>query len=389
MTQLKSAVVGCGFMGRTHIEGLRRIGIEVHGVLGCDREESQKTSSQLSIPRFYEDLAELLADPEVQVVHLCTPNNLHFSQAKAALLAGKHVICEKPLALTPAETQELAGLARSTGLCTAVNYNLRFYPICQEVRARIQGGELGEAFLIHGGYLQDWLIKETDWNWRLEAEKGGKLRVVGDIGTHWMDLLTYLTGIQIQAVMANIRTVYPQRSRPRGEVETFAGKILQDSDYEKVTVDTEDAAVILVKFENGAIGTMTLSQVSAGRKNYFWWEINGSRCSMRWDQEDPNSLWMGFRDGPNQVLVKDPSLFHPEARALTGFPGGHAEGYPDTFAQFFKQFYAAVESGRLPDSGRFATFEDGHHEMVICQAIFQSAQENRWVDVAEVEAKYR
>jgi len=388
MTHLKAAVVGCGFMGRTHIEALRRIGIEVHGVLGCDREESQKTSSQLSIPRFYESLSELLADAAVQVVHLCTPNHLHYSQAKETLLAGKHVICEKPLALTPEESQELAGLARQTGLFTAVNYNLRFYPICQEARARIQKGELGNPYLIHGGYLQDWLIKETDWNWRLEAEKGGKLRVVGDIGTHWMDLLTYLTGLKIQAVMAYITTVHPQRSRPRGEIETFAGKLLQESDYEKVDVDTEDAAAILVRFENGALGTITLSQVSAGRKSFFRWELNGSKCSMRWDQEEPNSLWLGFRDSPNQLLLKDPSLFQPETRPLVGFPGGHAEGYPDTFAQFFRQFYAAVESGILPEVGRFATFEDGHHEMVLCQAILRSAQENRWVEIEEIEVQY-
>lgn len=383
MAKPKVAVIGLGFMGRTHIQALRRLGIEVYGVAGISPEEAQKAAEELSIPKWYKNIDEALADPTISVVHLCTPNNLHFQHAKKALEAGKHVICEKPLALTPKESKELADLSKKKGLITAVNYNLRFYPISQEARSRVKAGELGDPYLIHGGYLQDWLFLKTDWNWRLEPEQGGDLRVVADIGTHFMDLVTYLTGLKIKSVMADFSTVHKTRLQPTHEVETFAGKIEKNDSMKETKINTEDIAILLVRFDNGALGTITLSQVSAGRKNYFWWELNGSKASMRWDQENPNEMWIGHRDQPNQILVKDPSLFQPEVRPLTGFPGGHAEGYPDTFVQVFRQFYGAVASGKMPETGQFATFEDGHHEMVLCQAIQRSAQEKRWVDVAD------
>ena len=377
----KVVVVGLGFMGRTHIQSLRRLGIEVHGVAGVDADEGRRVAAELSISRWYPGYDQVVADNEVQVVHLCTPNHLHYPQAKQALLAGKHVLCEKPLAMTVAEARELSELARAKGLFTAVNYNLRFYPILQEARARIAAGDLGDPYLIHGAYLQDWLFLKTDWNWRLEPEQGGTLRVVADIGTHWMDLVTYLTGLKISAVLADFSTVHPTRLQPAGEVETFAGKIEKNISTHEVPIKTEDVAVILFRFDNGALGSVTLSQVSAGRKNFFWFEISGSRSAIRWDQENPNELWIGYRDQPNQLLSKDPSLFHEQPRALTGFPGGHAEGYPDTFVQVFRQFYGAIAAGKLPETGQFATFEDGYHEMLLCEAIQRSAQEQRWVEV--------
>lgn len=380
----KVAVIGLGFMGRTHIQSLRRLGIEVYGVAGVDEHEAQKAAQELGIPKWYKSFDDAINDAEVKVVHLCTPNNLHYSQAKQALKAGKHVLCEKPLAMTFDESRELAELARSNGLITAVNYNLRFYPICQEAKARISAGDLGTPYLIHGAYLQDWLFQKSDWNWRLEPEQGGNLRVVADIGTHWMDLVTYLTGLKITEVMADFSTVHKTRLKPAGEIETFAGKISENTSSTEVKINTEDVAVILLRFENGALGNVSLSQVSAGRKNLLWFEISGSKSSMRWEQENPNELWLGYREAPNQLLLKDPSLFHAEARALTGFPGGHAEGYPDTFVQIFRQFYTAIAASKMPETGRFATFEDGHHEMRLCEAIRRSALENRWVSVEEI-----
>jgi len=377
----KVAVIGLGFMGRTHIQSLRRLGVEVYGVAGIDEDEAKKAASELSIPRWYRRFEEAIADPEVKAVHLCTPNNLHFSQAKQALEAGKHVLCEKPLAMTSAESRILSDLARKKGLITAVNYNLRFYPICQEARARISEGDLGSPYLIHGAYLQDWLFLKTDWNWRLDPDQGGNLRVVADIGTHWMDMVTYITGLKITEVFADFSTVHPTRLQPEGNIETYAGKIEKNMSTKEVTIHTEDVAVILFRFDNGALGNVSLSQVSAGRKNFFWFEISGSKSAFHWEQENPNELWIGYRDQPNQVLAKDPSLFHPEARALTGFPGGHAEGYPDTFVQVFRQFYGAIDSGKMPETGKFATFEDGHHEMLLCEAIQKSAQEKHWVKV--------
>ena len=383
MEPIKVAVIGLGFMGRTHIQALRRLGIEVHGVAGIDAAEAQKGAADLGIPKWYMNLDETLADPAIKAVHLCTPNNLHYRQAKAALIAGKHVLCEKPLAMTPAESGELAELAREKGLITAVNYNLRFYPICQEARARVAAGDLGQPYLITGGYLQDWLYLKSDWNWRLEPEQGGDLRVVADIGTHWMDLVTYLTGLKITAVMADFSTINQTRLQPLGEVETFAGKIEKNLSIHEVAIHTEDVAVILFRFENGALGNVSLSQVSAGRKNFLWFEICGSKSAFHWEQEDPNALWIGYRDQPNQILVKDPGLFHDSSRALTGFPGGHAEGYPDTFMQVFRQFYGAIACGKLPEDGKFATFADGHHEMLLCEAIKRSAEQKCWVEVEE------
>lgn len=384
MSDLKVVVIGLGFMGRTHIQSLRRLGIEVYGVAGINEEEAKNVASELNISKWYKNFEEAIADSEVQVVHLCTPNNMHFYQAKKALTSGKHVLCEKPLAMTMVESAELAKLAKETGLFTAVNYNLRFYPICQEAQARIADGDLGEPYLIHGAYLQDWLFLKNDWNWRLAPEQGGDLRVVADIGTHWMDLVTYLTGLKITEVMADFSIVHKSRLQPAGEVQTYVGKLEENSSTHEVSIRTEDVALILFRFSNGALGNVTLSQVSAGRKNLLWFEIGGSKSAMHWEQENPNELWIGYRDQPNQLLVKDPSLFHASSRALTGFPGGHAEGYPDTFIQVFNQFYGAIKSGRMPETGKFATFEDGHHEMELCEAIRISALENRWVKVSEI-----
>ncbi len=381
MTYPKVAVIGLGFMGRTHIQSLRRLGVEVFGVAGITAEEAKKAAAELSIPKWYRDFDEAVSDPDVKVVHLCTPNNLHFSQAKKALENGKHVLCEKPLAMTSVESAELADLAKKKGLFTAVNYNLRFYPICQEARARIKDGDLGTPYLIHGAYLQDWLFLKTDWNWRLEPEQGGDLRAVADIGTHWMDMVTYLTGLKVTEVFAEFSIAHKTRLKPSGEVETYAGKIDQNISTNEVPIKTEDVAVIIFRFDNGGLGTVTLSQVTAGRKNFFWFEISGSKSAMHWEQENPNEMWIGHRDRPNELLLKDPSLFHPEVRALTGFPGGHAEGYPDTFLQVFRQFYKAIENGKMPETGQFATFEDGHHEMILCDAIKRSAAEKRWVEV--------
>jgi predicted dehydrogenase len=381
--KINTAIVGLGFMGRTHIQALRRLGINIAGIAGITETEAKSTAEDLGIPRWYQNYDEVLKDKTVTAVHLCTPNYLHYQQAKLALMAGKHVLCEKPLALTPKESSELIELMKKNDLIGAVNYNLRFYPICQEAKSRVLSGELGETYLIHGAYLQDWLFYKSDWNWRLEPGQGGKLRVVADIGTHWMDLVTYITGLQIDSVFADFSTIHKKRLRPVSDVETFAGKEKQNSSSNEVTIETEDVAVILFRFNNGALGNVTLSQVAAGRKNYFWWEISGSKTAMRWDQENPNELWIGHRDQPNQILPKDPSLLNAEIRNSAGYPGGHAEGYPDTFVQVFKNFYSAVNLGKIPEVPLFATFEDGHKEMLLCEAVSRSAREQRWVKLNE------
>jgi len=381
MIKLKAAIAGLGFMGGTHLEALRRLGIEVTGVLGISQEEAQTFCERTGLKKYYSRYEEIIEDPKVDVVHICTPNNLHHPFAKQAMLSGKHVVCEKPLALTASEAWELKDIAARENRVGAVNHNLRFYPLCREAHDRVRSGELGEIQLIHGQYLQDWLFLPTDWNWRLEAGLGGALRAVSDIGTHWMDMVTWITGQEITDVMADLHTVIPVRFKPKKEVETFASKIVQSQDVEPIQVNTEDYGGILLRFSGGARGVLMVSQVSAGRKNHFWWEINGKKSSLAWDQENPNRLWLGSRENPNQDMFKDPALMGRGGRSVASYPGGHAEGYPDTFVQAFKNIYQYIEAGNFKEERLFATFEDGWRELVLCDAIKRSAQEGRWIKV--------
>jgi len=323
----------------------------------------------------------MLADPEISVVHLATPNNLHFPQARAALLAGKHVVCEKPLAMNTAESGELIRLAEQTGRVNAVNFNIRFYPINHQARAMVQNGAVGDVFAIHGSYLQDWLLYPTDWNWRLEPGLGGSLRAVGDIGSHWLDLTTFITGLKIEEVFADFKTFHPFRKKPKKPVETFTGKLLTPADYTDQPITTEDYATILLHYANGSRGVLTVSQVASGRKNRLYYEINGSRSSVWFDSERPNELWVGHRDRPNELLLKDPSLLAPEARAIADYPGGHNEGFPDTFKQLSGKVYAYIRRGDFTAPADFPTFKDGHYELQLGEAIEHSARQGVWVKV--------
>jgi len=374
-------VAGTGFIGPAHVEGLRRNGVRVLGLAEINEERARQKAAEMGIPRSYGSLEAMLDDPEIDVVHLATPNYLHYPHAKAALLAGKHVVCEKPLAMNTKETAELVQLAAERRLVNAVNHNIRMYPLVQQARSLVQSGELGELFILQGSYLQDWLLLPTDWNWRLEPDLGGTLRAVGDIGTHWLDLITFITGLHIEAVYADFKTFHPIRKKPARPVETFTGKILQPSDYIDQPIHTEDYATILLHFENGACGVLTVSQVSSGRKNRLFYEINGSKSSLAWDSERPNELWIGHRSDPNQILMKDPSLLSPEARAVTSYPGGHNEGFPDTFKQLCAKVYNYILAGDTSRTPDFPTFADGHYELQLCEAIERSAREKAWVEI--------
>jgi predicted dehydrogenase len=377
--QLNAAIVGLGFVGRAHLEALRRLGISVQGVLGSTPERSKAASESLRIPRAYHSLEELAADSSVHVVHLCTPNNLHFQESSQMLRAGKHVLCEKPLALDSRESATLVSLLKETGRAGGVAYNLRYYPLCQEARALIRKGAIGQVKLVHGSFLQDWLLFPTDWNWRLDAKLGGELRAVSDIGTHWLDLVTWLTESKVSELCADLATVLPTRRRPKGRVETFQKATAAET--EEVMMTTDDYASVLLHFENEVRGVMTVSQVSAGRKTRMWFEIDGSEGSLAFDSESPNNLWIGRRDRACEVLPKDPSLQTPESRGYAAYPGGHPEGYPDTFVQLFKDFYGYLAAGDLRAPRSFPTFETGHEELVLCEAIAESAQKRAWVDV--------
>ena len=377
MPELKAAVIGAGFVGRAHVEALRRLPVPVVGVLGSTPERTEEVRRLLRLPRAYSSLAELASDSQVDVVHICTPNHLHFDAASALLRAGKHVMCEKPLAMNARESADLVQLVRTQQRVGGVTYNLRYYPLCQEAKALIEQGAIGEPRLVHGGFLQDWLLYPTDWNWRLEQKLGGDLRAVADIGTHWLDLVTWLTGRKVVSVCGDLATVVPVRKRLRGRVETFQSNAAQDSD--EVAISTDDYASVLLHFEEGVRGVMKVSQVSAGRKAQLDFEINGSEGSLAWNSESPNELWIGSRREANRLLPKDPSLMSPRSRGYSAYPGGHQEGYPDTFVQLFKEFYKYIQRGDFVAPRTFPTFDTGHEELALCDAILQSSRARLWV----------
>jgi predicted dehydrogenase len=359
MRRIKAALIGAGFVGSAHVEAVRRLGyVDMVALAGADRMRAEAKAAALHIPQAYGDWREVLADPEIEVVHNCTPNHLHFPINKAVLAAGKHLISEKPLGVSVEEADTLARLAREAGVAHAVCFNYRAYPLVQEMRERIRRGDLGEVKLIHGGYLQDWLLFDTDDNWRIDPARGGNSRAVADIGSHWIDTVEYVTGQRVAAVMADLGTFFESRQ-------------------------TEDCATILLRFENGAKGSLVVSQISPGRKNRLHFEIDGSREAFAWDQERPSELWIGRRSEANGLLLRDPSLLSGAARPYAHYPGGHNEGWPDGLKNLFAQFYEFVAGGRDPRAGEvpFPTFETGARLVRVVAAILESHRRGGWVPV--------
>ena len=381
MNKIKVGVVGTGFIGPAHIEALRRLpNVEVAALCEVTEELARQKAEGLGIERYY-TFDDLLKQDDITSVHICTPNFLHYAQSKAALLAGKHVVCEKPLAKELAEAEELVQIAADSGLVNAVHFNLRYYPLVRQMKVMREKGELGEIYSFIGSYLQDWLFYNTDYNWRLEPDKSGASRAIADIGSHLMDVLEYITGLKTTAVMADFNTIHKTRKKPLRPVETYSGKMLQPEDYADVDINTEDHANVLLRFDNGNSGVITVSQVSAGRKNQMKLEISGANQTYAWNSETPNELWIGRRDAPNQVLMRDPSLVYPEVQSTITFPGGHNEGFPDTSKQLFKEVYAAIEAGRQPENPTFPTFADGYRELLICERILESKEKQGWVNI--------
>ena len=383
-SDIGAAVIGSGFIGTIHIEALRRIGVKVVGLLEASPALGATRAEQMGIPTTYATLDDLLGDDRVRMVHVTSPNNLHYSQAKQILAAGRNIVCEKPLALTSAQSAELVELAASSGLVNAVNFNIRFYPINQHVAQLIREGGLGDVKLVTGRYFQDWLLYDTDWNWRLEPEYGGALRAVADIGSHWLDLTSFVTGLRVESVLADLATVVPVRRKPVKPVETFATD--RETETTPVAIRTEDIALITLRFQGGARGSVAISQVSAGRKNSLQYEIDGAASAVAWDSEQPDTLWIGHRDRPNELLLRNPALMNSLGRAAARLPGGHVEGFADTFAAHFIAIYEDVIAGRPAAHPAYATFADGHTEMVLGDAVAESARTGRWVDVAGTPA---
>ena len=381
MRNIGVAVIGAGFIGPVHVEALKRIGANILGILGISDEESRQAAEALGLPRAYLSLDEVLQDPLVQAVHIATPNRLHYQMARTALEAGKHVMCEKPLAMDPRESAELVALAQQTRLAAGVNYNVRYYPLCLEARAMVDRGEIGEVFSVCGSYAQDWLLYPTDYNWRVLAEEGGPLRAVADIGTHWLDLVQNITGREIEALCADLRTMHPVRRRPQGEVQTFKGKDEKTVASEPIHITTEDYGCLLLRFKGGARGCVWVSQVAAGRKNCLRFEISGARRALAWNSEEPNTLWIGCRDKANESLIRDPALVSEAARRYINYPGGHAEGFPDTFKQCFRSFYDYIAAGDFSAPPPFPSFADGHREILLGNAVLESYRQARWIEL--------
>lgn len=376
---ISAAVIGAGFIGTVHVEALRRLGVDVVGLLASSGERGTARAIELGVPRAYADLDDLLADDRVQVIHVTSPNEFHYSQVKAALAAGRHVVCEKPLSLTSVESAELCNLASRSGLVAAVNFNLRFYPLNLHAADVIRRGGVGDVRLVTGRYFQDWLLYETDWNWRVEAERVGPLRAVADIGSHWLDLASFLTGLRAEAVMADLATFMPVRMRPRGPIETFSRATGEAT--EPVEIRTEDVATLLLRYEGGARGSVAISQVSAGRKNSLQYEIDGGSASIAWDSEEAERLWIGHRDRPNEILVRDPGQLEGAARRSTRLPAGHGEGFADTFVGLFSAIYGDVARGGPADPPDYPTLADGHQALLVGDAVAESAATGRWASV--------
>jgi predicted dehydrogenase len=381
MQNIRTAVVGAGFIGPVHVEALRRLGVTITGILGCDAQESDSAQKALGLPRAYRTLDDVVADEAVHAVHLAVPNVLHYEMSKRVLNAGKHVLCEKPLAMNSKESAELVALARSKKAAAGVCYNVRFYPLNLEARDMRERGDLGEVFAVNGSYAQDWLFYDTDYNWRVLAEHGGELRAVADIGTHWMDLVGSITGIEVEAVLADLKTVHKVRNRPTGEVETFTGKMAGKRETRPVDITTDDYGCVLFRFRGGARGSLYVSQVTAGRKNCIRYEIAGSKCALAWNSESPNELWIGHREKANECLIRDPALLADAPRHFANYPGGHNEGFPDAFKQCFRAFYEYIAAGDFSAKPAFPTFEDGHREILLCEAILRSHREERWISL--------
>lgn len=381
MQRVGVAVAGTGFIGPVHVEALRRLeNVRVTGVLGSSPEKSERARKRLGLPKGYANLDELLGDPDVEAVHLAVPNVLHFDYARRALEAGKHVMCEKPLAMNARESAQLVKVARSGELEAGVCYNIRFYPLNLHARRLIAEGGIGAVHAVVGSYVQDWLLYDTDYNWRVLADKGGALRALSDIGTHWIDLVSSITGLEIEAVMTDLKTVHPVRKRPVGEVETFTGKQEGSREREEVEISTEDCGSVLFRFKGGARGQLWVSQVTAGRKNCLRYEISGAEGAIAWNSQKPNELWIGRRDEPNAELIRDPALMSDLAGGFTNYPGGHNEGFPDTFKQCFRAFYDSVADGGSAQR-LYPSFEEGHKEVELCDAMLLSHQKERWITV--------
>ena len=372
---LRVAIAGTGFVGGLHARSARLAGGRIVGVSASSAERAAEAAEKLGADRGYDSSEELVTSDEVDVVHVCTPNHLHAPLAEAALAAGKHVICEKPLAVSAADAQRLADAAEAASGLAAVPFVYRYNPVVFEARERVRSGRTGPVRLMHGTYLQDWLLREDDDNWRVEADLGGPSRAFADIGSHWCDLAEFVSAHRIARLSARALTALPQRRRSASRA-AFAPA---EEGGELRAVATEDSVVMQFETDQGALGSAVISQISPGRKNRLWLEVDGAEASLAFDQEDAESLWVGRREAAT-IVRRDPQHLSADAARLARLPAGHPQGYADCFDLFVADVYAAVRGGDLPHG--VPTFRDGLRAAQIIDAVLASARDQRWVDVA-------
>jgi predicted dehydrogenase len=383
MKRIGMGLVGAGFVGPHHVDAVRRLGyVDIVAVAGSSKASAQAKADALHIGKAYGSYEELLNDPDIQVVHNATPNSLHYAVNSAAIAKGKHVVSDKPLAMTADEAKKLLDQATKAGIVHAVTFNYRGNPLVQQARLAIARGDIGKPTFIHGQYIQDWLLKDTDYSWRLEPDKGGASSALGDIGSHWCDLAQHMAGVRITEVLGEITTTIKTRKKPTGSREAFAagsGGATID-----VAIKVEDLASVLVRFDNGAKGAFSVGQVCAGHKNDLQVEVCGTKASLKWKQEEQNELWIGHRDGPNQILQKDPSLLDEPVRGYAHLPGGHQEAWADAFCNLMRDIYGFIAAGKSPKDPHpptFATFEDGYRANCVIEGILESAKAGAWTKV--------
>jgi len=383
----RAGIIGTGFIGPVHIEALKRLGVQVTAICGSTKNATA-TAAKWGIPEVYGDYdyRAMYRSPNVDVVHITSPNKVHVEQSLAALTAGKHVVCEKPLGMKSRDTAKVVAAAQKKGAPVfAVNYMCRFFPAVLQARAMVQRGDLGKIMHVQGHFFQDWLLRETDYNWRLLASEGGKLRAVGDIGTHWIDAVSFILGARAERVFAHVETFHKTRYRPKGEVQTFAK--VDPKTMVPYKVDTEDFGSVLLKFGrakhkyvSGVHANASISQVAAGWKCSLSIGIYGTEGSLRWDLQSPNEIVVGRRDEPNQILQRATAGFTEDVAGFTDYPGGHPEGFPDSHKMHYRAVYEHIASGRETPA-LFATAEEGHHEVRLCEAVLQSSRTKKWVAV--------
>ncbi len=381
MNRMKAGIIGTGFSAMSHLEAVKRLpNVDVVAIASSQMEKAKSVAEHYNIKKAYDNVSDMIQDPDVEVIHNCSSNQLHYPFNREVLEAGKHLLSEKPLAMNAKESHELQELSKKTGSVSAVCFNYRHFPIVHEMKTQLGTGEHGRMNLVYGGYVQDWCLYDTDYSWRMDPDKNGSSRAVADIGSHWCDTIQYVTGQKIVEVFADLKTVHPVRKKPKQEVATFGAN--QSDETEDVTIKTEDYGSVLVHFEDGMHGVFTVSQVSPGRKNKFYFDITTEHSTFSWDQEKPNRLWIGKRNEANQELVKDPGLLSEGAAGLAHYPGGHPEGWPDGLKNLMIDFYSTIEGNKGREAS-FATLEDGHRIMLLIEAILVSDQSKKWVKISE------